>query len=167
MFMRRHLSHCTLLGLAGAAALLAGCASGPDQSEPEAAPAAAAEPSLYDRLGGLGSISVVVSDFLDEMVPDPFLNQNPAIAEARSRVPAELLKYQVTAMVCQATGGPCEYTGPSMRDAHAHLNITSAEWDRMVEIFVGVLDKHSVPQAEQQELLAIIGTTKDDIVTAG
>ncbi len=53
------------------------------------------EKSLYDRLGGLMPISVVVNDFLDEMVPDPFLNQNPAIAAARKAVPAADLKYQV------------------------------------------------------------------------
>jgi hemoglobin len=121
--------------------------------------------SLYERLGGLAPISVVVSDFLDEMIPDEQLNRNPAIDEARKRVPAPYLKYQVTAFVCQATGGPCEYHGRDMKSSHAHLNITEAEWDRMVEIFVGVLDDHDVPEAETKELLELVGTTKDDIVS--
>lgn len=124
------------------------------------------DPSLYERLGGLGPISVVVSDFLDAMIPDPELNENPAIAEARERVPAPYLKYQVTAFVCQATGGPCEYHGRDMESSHAHLNITEAEWDRMAEIFQGVLDKHDVPDRESQELLELLGTTKEDIVSA-
>ena len=126
-----------------------------------------AEPSLYERLGGLAPISVVVSDFIDTMIPDEQLNENPAIAEARVRVPAAYLKYHVTAMVCQAVGGPCQYHGLNMHDSHAHLNITEAEWDRMVEIFVGVLASHEVPEAEVQELLAIVGSTKGDIVTSG
>lgn len=66
-------------------------------------------PSLYDRLGGLMPISVVVSDFLDAVVPDPMLNANPAIDAARKRVPTPYLKYHVTAQVCQVTGGPCQY----------------------------------------------------------
>ncbi len=66
------------------------------------------QPSLYDRLGGLAPISVVVSDFIDVLVPDAVLNANPAIDAARKRVPAPYLKYHVTAMVCQATGGPCQ-----------------------------------------------------------
>jgi hemoglobin len=41
-------------------------------------------------------------------LPDPILNGNPAIDDARKRVPAPDLKYHVTAMVCQATGGPCQ-----------------------------------------------------------
>ena len=122
---------------------------------------------LYQRLGGLAAISVVVDDFIDVMVPDPFLNQNPAIAEARKRVPAPYLKFQVTAMVCQATGGPCQYVGRDMKSSHAHLNITEPEWDRMVVIFKEVLAKHQVSGSEQQELLEIIDSTKADIVTAG
>jgi hemoglobin len=38
--------------------------------------------SLYDRLGGLTPISVVVSDFIDALVPDAVLNANPAIDAA-------------------------------------------------------------------------------------
>jgi hemoglobin len=122
------------------------------------------EKPLYDRLGGLMPISVVVNDFIDAMVPDPFLNQNPAIDEARKRVPAPYLKYQVTALVCQATGGPCQYIGRNMKESHAHLNISEEEWDRMVVIFKEVLDKHQVPDAEQQDLIEIIDSTKPDIV---
>jgi hemoglobin len=122
--------------------------------------------SLYDRLGGLMPISVVVSDFIDALVPDTVLNANPAIDDARKRVPAPYLKYHVTAMVCQATGGPCQYHGRGMKESHAHLNIAEREWDRMVAIFKEVLAKHRVPTKETQELLDIIGSTKADIVVA-
>lgn len=125
----------------------------------------AAEKSLFDRLGGLAPISVVVNDFLDLMVPDPELNNNPALAEARKHVPAPYLKFHVTAQVCESTGGPCKYTGRSMKESHAHLNITPKEWDRGVTLFKQVLAKHKVPEREQKELLAIFDSTKADIVT--
>lgn len=124
------------------------------------------EPSLYDRLGGLIPISVVVNDFVDLLVPDELLNENPAIDAARESVPAPYLKYHVTALVCQATGGPCEYNGRSMKEAHAKLNITEREWDRMVTLFKEVLAKNKVPAKETQELLDIVGTTKADIVVS-
>ena len=124
----------------------------------------AEEKSLYDRLGGLMPISVVVNDFIDAIVPDPFINQNPAVDAARKRVPAAYLKYQVTALVCQTTGGPCQYNGRTMKDSHAHLHITEAEWDRMIVIFKEVLAKHKVPEAEQQGLLDIVESTRADIV---
>ncbi len=122
--------------------------------------------SLYDRLGGLAPISVVVSDFIDALVPDEVLNANPAIDAARTSVPAPYLKYHVTALVCQATGGPCQYHGRGMKESHTHLNITEREWDRMVTIFKEVLAKHLVPSTETQELLDIVGSTKADIVVS-
>jgi hemoglobin len=121
-------------------------------------------PSLYERLGGLAPISVVVSDFIDALLPDATLNANPAIAAARKRVPGPYLKYHVTAMVCQATGGPCQYHGRGMKEAHVHLNITELEWDRMVVLFKEVLARHRVPAKETQELLETVGSTKADIV---
>lgn len=125
------------------------------------------QPSLYDRLGGLAPISVVVSDFIDALVLDAVLNANPAIDAARKRVPAAYLKYHVTALVCHATGGPCQYQGRTMKESHTHLNITEREWDRMVTIFKEVLAKHRVPERGTQELLVIVGSTKPDIVASG
>lgn len=128
--------------------------------------AAQGQPSLYERLGGLMPISVVVNDFLDALVPDPVLNENPAIDAARKHVPAPYLKYHVTAMVCQATGGPCQYQGRGMKESHVHLNITEREWDRMVTVFKEILARHNVPARESQELLEIIDSTRADIVVA-
>ena len=123
--------------------------------------------SLYDRLGGLAPISVVVSDFIDALVPDAVLNANPAIDAARKRVPPSYLKYHVTAMVCQATGGPCRYQGRGMKEAHAHLEITVREWDHMVTLFKEVLARHNVPAREAKELLDIVNSTQADIVVSG
>ncbi|WP_308367688.1 MULTISPECIES: group 1 truncated hemoglobin [unclassified Microbulbifer] len=121
--------------------------------------------TLYQRLGGLMPISVVVSDLIDVLVTDPEINRNPAVDAARKRVPAPYLKFQVTAQVCQVTGGPCKYTGRSMKEAHAHLNITEGEWQRMVTLLKQVLAKHKVPAQESRELLDIVNSTKPDIVT--
>jgi len=151
-----------LVALLGTAVVLLGV-SGPAFPQTSTTEQA---PSLYDRLGGLAPIAVVVSDFIDALVPDSVLNANPAIDAARKRVPAPYLKYHVTAMVCQATGGPCQYHGRAMKESHAHLNITELEWGRMITLFKGVLAKHKVPAKETQELLEIVGSTKADIVVS-
>ena len=67
-------------------------------------------------------------------------------------------------MVCQVTGGPCTYGGRNMKDAHAHLNITEREWQAMLADFQRVLNDFEVPQGEQNELIAIMESTKADIV---
>ena len=122
------------------------------------------QPSLYERLGGVYSIATVVDDFIERLLVNATLNANPAINEARKRVPKAGLKFHVTAMVCAATGGMCAYTGRPMKESHEKLNISQAEWDAMVTDFKATLDKFKVPQREQQELITIVDSTKNDIV---
>ncbi|MEW6061761.1 MAG: group 1 truncated hemoglobin, partial [Bacteroidota bacterium] len=125
----------------------------------------AKEKSLYDRLGGTYAIATVVDDFIERLLVNEVLNANPAIKEARDRVPKAGLKYRVTSLVCQVTGGPEKYAGRSMKEAHKHLNITEREWQALAEEFKKSLDHFKVPEKEQQELFAIVNSTKSDIVT--
>lgn len=125
---------------------------------------ARAEQPLYERLGGLRGITLVTDDFIDRLVANETLNQNPAIDAGRKHSPALYLKFQVSILVCEVTGGPCKYTGLSMKDAHAHLNISEKEWGVMTAEFKKSLDKFNVPAAEQNALFEIVGKTKTDIV---
>jgi len=121
-------------------------------------------PSLYERLGGVYSIATVVDDLIDRVMADPRLNANPLVDEAHHRVPPAGFKYLVTEMVCWAAGGPQRYTGRSMRESHQHLKITAAEWEAFLDDFQHTLDKFHVPEAEQNELKAIVASTRGDIV---
>jgi hemoglobin len=121
-------------------------------------------PSLYERLGGAYSIATVVDDFIERLLVNATLNGNPVIKEARTRVPKAGLKFHVTTLVCEASGGPCKYTGRTMKESHERLNITQAEWDAMAADFKATLNTFKVPQREQQELITIVGSTRNDIV---
>lgn len=120
--------------------------------------------SLYERLGGLPAISLVVSDFMDDFIADPVIMANPSVRERKTPDAAPYIKFQVTTLVCQLTGGPCEYTGLDMREAHDGLAVTAEEWDRMGAIFAETLASHAVPERETEELFALLGPTRDDIV---
>jgi hemoglobin len=143
--------------LAAVIVVLAGTAT-------QTARAQVTHPSLYERLGGTYSIATVVDDFIERLLVNATLNANPAIKEARTRVPKAGLKFHVTALVCEVSGGPCKYAGRTMKESHQHLNIDQVEWDAMVADFEATLNKFNVPQREQQELITIVGSTKNDIV---
>ncbi|HEV8670734.1 MAG TPA: group 1 truncated hemoglobin [Candidatus Limnocylindria bacterium] len=66
--------------------------------------------------------------------------------------------------VCEATGGPYRYTGRTMRDAHRGMQVTTGEFNALVEDLVATLSAFKVPKAEQDELLGILGPLKTDIV---
>jgi hemoglobin len=66
--------------------------------------------------------------------------------------------------VCQASGGPCTYTGKTMKDAHAGMKITEADFNALVEDLTKSLDKFKVAEREKNELLGALGGMKGDIV---
>jgi Bacterial-like globin len=73
-------------------------------------------------------------------------------------------KYLVTEMVCWASGGPQQYSGRAMRESHEQLKITEAEWVAFCKDFDDTMAKFGVPDAEKNELFAIVQSTKGDIV---
>ena len=120
--------------------------------------------TLYERLGGVYNIATVVDDFIDRIMVDPRLNSNPAVDEAHHRVSPAGFKYLVTEMVCWATGGPQKYSGRSMAESHQHLHITAAEWEAFLDDLRQTFDRFAVPEPERSELLAIVNSTRDEIV---
>ena len=123
--------------------------------------------TLYERLGGVYAIATVVDDFIDRIMDDPRLNANPKVDEAHHKVAPAGFKYLVTEQVCQAAGGPQRYTGRTMHDSHAHLEITEPQWQAFLDDFKQSLDKFDVPQTEQAELFAIVESTRQDILLPG
>lgn len=120
--------------------------------------------SLYGRLGGIYSIATVVDDLIDRVMVDERLNANPRVDEAHHKVLPPGFKYLVTEMLGEAAGGPQHYTGRAMLESHLELQITPAEWRAFMEDLDQTLDKFNVPQQERSEVVAIVESTRDDIV---
>jgi hemoglobin len=81
-----------------------------------------------------------------------------------SRTDIPRLKKMLVDQVCEATGGPCTYTGRDMRQTHDGMGVTAGEFDALVEDLVATLNEFDVPKPEQDELLALLGPMRDDIV---
>lgn len=114
--------------------------------------------SLYDRLGGGAAISAVVDDFVGRCAGDARINSK----FARTDVPR--LKAMLVDQVTAASGGPAQYTGRSMEETHKGMQVTAGEFEALVGDLVATLDAFNVPQAEQGELLGILGPLRGDIV---
>ncbi|TMD43267.1 MAG: group 1 truncated hemoglobin [Chloroflexi bacterium] len=114
--------------------------------------------SLYERLGGMEAITAVIDDFRDRVAADTRINQKFA------RTDLGRLKKMLVDQVCEATGGPCRYTGRSMKEAHAGMGVTDGEFAALVGDLVATLDRFKVPKAEQNEILGVLGPLKPEIV---
>ncbi|MGH7550960.1 MAG: group I truncated hemoglobin [Gemmatimonadota bacterium] len=128
---------------------------------------AAAEGSLYDRLGGEPAIASVVDSMVAYAAADTALNftrQGTANEWEATPENIALLKTRLVQFVGQATGGPQVYEGQDMTTAHMGMAITDEEFDRLGAHLQHALDAHDVPAGEQEELLAIVETTRTAIV---
>jgi hemoglobin len=133
-------------------ALLAGCAT------TEQKPMAAKETSLYERLGGQPAITAVVDDFVGRVAADNRINSFFVTAD----IPR--FKMHLVNQICEASGGPCKYTGRDMKTTHRGMGITKAHFDALVGDLVATLDKFKVPDQEKNELLSVLGPMQKDIV---
>ncbi len=149
--LKRGLGLFVIVGLV----VLAGCAV---MEKDAGSTAKMVEKSLYDRLGGKEAIVAVVDEFIARVAA------NPEIKSFFGSTDIDRLKQLLVEQVCEASGGPCTYSGRDMTTAHAGLNIQDSHFDALVGDLVGALDKFKVPEKEKGELLAVLGPMRKDIV---
>jgi hemoglobin len=135
------------LGLAAGLMLAAG-----------SAPVGAQEASLFDRLGGKTAALAVVDEFVNNMAADPQINRRFANTDLAR------LRRLFFEQVCEATGGPCSYTGRDMPTTHQGMNISREEFDRTGMHLAAALDRFGVPEKEKGEVLAAIGSMQGDVI---
>jgi hemoglobin len=135
--------------------------------------------SLYDRLGGEVGISNIVADFIPRALQDPRVNwerkgekvgglslhRDKSVTWNASPQNVALLQKHMVQFLVLATGGPAHYEGKEIKQTHADMHISNAEFDATLGDLKASLDKLQVPNTEQKELLAIIESTRTMIVT--
>lgn len=117
-----------------------------------------AHSTLFERIGGLPVLTLVVSETIDHSA------SHPKLKRSFDGVKLATLKQSVVDQLCMLTGGGCVYEGETMKNSHQDLKITTAEFELFVAAFRKSLDNH-VGQAEKNELLKILAPMKRDIVT--
>jgi len=142
-------------------ALLVACASGSEATRSSSSPGSASTPggpSLYERLGRRPGIDTVVHTFVGNIGRDKRINVRFMFVDM------DVLQAHLTDQICASSGGPCVYAGRAMKPLHAPMHVRAAEFDAMGEDLIAALKANNVPERETQELLAIIVSTRADIV---
>jgi hemoglobin len=130
-----------------------------DAGPVDAAPVdAAPPPTLYDHLGGREGVAGVVETLLSNVTADKRVNK----LFAKSK--GDHLELMLRDEICVASGGPCTYSGKSMKEAHAGMGITEAQWSAFIEDLTLALEEKQVSKEDQDALLAKLMPLKDDIV---
>lgn len=117
--------------------------------------------SLYERLGGYNAVAAVVDDFIARLTAD---ERFAKFFDGHSTGSLKSIRQHIVNQFCEATGGPCIYTGRDMKSTHAGLKISEADWDAAAKALAASLDKFKVAKQEKDEVLAFVTTLKKDIV---
>ncbi len=120
--------------------------------------------TLWDRLGGQPAVEAVVHDFVGLAATDKKVN---FFRDGKFKLDAAgvtKLEKLLVELISANSGGPLKYTGRDMKTAHAGMKITEDEFNALAGDLVDTLKKYKVPQTEIDELVAIVASTKKDMV---
>jgi len=117
--------------------------------------------TLYDAVGGTDALKLAVDRFYERVVAGPQL-----AGYFRGQDVPRIKRHQVL-LLSQVLGGPAEYTGRRLGEAHAQLRITGADYDRVVEHLVRTLRDLEVDHSVLSAVEGVVAGVKPDVVTAG
>jgi hemoglobin len=114
----------------------------------------------YARIGGAPAVKAVVDRFYDHVVADGEL--------ARYFVPLDpggmvALKRHQVALLSQVLGGPRQYTGRDLAEAHRPLHITDRAYRRVTHLLVGTLWEFQVPEEIIFEVTEVLAGLRETI----
>ena len=117
-----------------------------------------AEQTLYERLGGVERIAVLVDDLVDRHAANPLI-------EARFRgKDLPRLKQLVVQFFCMGTGGPPAYEGRDLRTVHSGMNLSEQELVAAFDDVVAAMQGHGVGAAEVNEVVGILYSLKGEVL---
>ncbi|GAD52939.1 cyanoglobin [Halarchaeum acidiphilum MH1-52-1] len=114
--------------------------------------------NTYDAIGGREAVEAVVSDFYDRVFDDDDLEHYFADTD-----PEALFAHQVR-FISAVAGGPVEYDGRDMREAHDHLGIAPADFDTVADYLEAALRENGVDEPHVETILGAVADLKDPIV---
>ena len=129
-------------------------------------PHVVAEKSLYERLGGKKTLEAVVDDFIKRCERDERVSASLATAVQSGGGHASKLRAQMVDELCSASGGPCHYSGPALKNARQSLDIDENKFIAAAESLGDALDARQVPEREKNELLFLVGSLRAEILGA-
>jgi hemoglobin len=118
-------------------------------------PVAPPTPPLYTRIGGLAKLADVGEHLAPLLAGDETLKANESLKLALAGVLLPELRFHVTAVLCQLTGGPERYTGAPIPELMRKFNLSDKEAKAALAELKKAGEQAKLPAAEAQELSAV------------
>jgi len=114
--------------------------------------------TIYRDIGGRDAVEAVVDDFYERVLDDDQLT--PYFEETDM---ADLRTHQIQ-FISAVAGGPVEYGGDDMREAHDHLGIEEEHFDLVGRYLQAALEDNGVPAEHVEEIMAEVVALKAPVL---
>ncbi len=117
--------------------------------------------SLYERLGGEAAVKAAVDIFYRKVLADS------SISDFFDTTDMEEQRNKQKAFLSMVFGGPDEYSGKDMREAHAPLveeGLNDSHFDAVAGHLDATLRELGVADDLIGEVMTIAGSTRDDVL---
>lgn len=117
--------------------------------------------TLYERIGGEAAVNAAVEIFYRKVLSDHRINRFFDNADMDKQIAKQ------KAFFTMAFGGPNNYTGKDMRNAHAHLvkmGLNEDHFNAVMEHLGATLTELKVPNDLIAEAAAIAESTRNDVL---
>ncbi|WP_254546223.1 group I truncated hemoglobin [Halomarina pelagica] len=114
--------------------------------------------SMYDRIGGRDAVEAIVDEFYDRVLSDDRLRGYFEGMDMN-----DLRAHQVQ-FISAVAGGPVEYDGDDMREAHDHLNISEPHFDAVADHLDAALREHDVDDRDRRAVLEEVAALKAPVL---
>lgn len=119
---------------------------------------------LWDALGGEQVLAKVVDRFVDLATTDPKVNYSRGGRYVINDATLKFSKRAALEFISAATGGPYSYSGKTIREIHARMQITDQEFDAIMADFRRALEENGVSQEMVQLAVGMVNATRSHIV---
>lgn len=114
--------------------------------------------SLYEQIGGADAVNAAVDIFYRKVLSDP------VIMHFFDDVDMDRQIGKQKAFLTMAFGGPNNYTGKDMREAHKHMNLTEEHFNAVAGNLQATLEELNVPGELIDQVMTIAASTHDDVL---
>lgn len=120
--------------------------------------------TLFERLGGSSGITAIVDDVIEAHMNNPAINARFLPYQDQPERLAIIREHTIE-FFSAGSGGPVEYKGRDMQTTHQGMNISAAEYMHVMNDIMGVLEKHQIDEESKKDVLAILWSLKETVMS--
>ncbi|MCF2907726.1 group 1 truncated hemoglobin [Pseudoalteromonas sp. DL2-H2.2] len=118
----------------------------------------ASQPTLYQQIGCQPGLERLVDLFINQ------IGRDKAILPYFAKANVSHFRQGFITHLCDTLDGPCDYQGDSMVQIHTGMQITEADFNRVVELLINAMTEAGIAYTTQNQILARLAPLRGEVI---